>query len=65
MRSRLKTAGGTYLSANDPRELLGLGTATKLEWLTVRWPKPIGKTDRFENVAADRYYTLKAGGRLE
>jgi len=65
VRSRLKTAGGSYLSANDPRELLGLGTASKLDWLTIRWPKPISKTDRFENVARDRYYTLKAGGRLE
>jgi len=65
VRSRLKTAGGSYLSASDPRELLGLGAATKLDWLTIRWPNPAAKTDRFENVAAGRYYTLKAGGPLE
>jgi len=64
-RSRLKTAGGSYLSAGDPRELLGLGTAAKLDWLEIRWPKPGAHTDRFENVAIDRYYTLKAGGRLQ
>ena len=64
-RSRLKTAGGTYLSANDPREVLGLGAATKLDWLEVRWPKPDSRVDRFENVAVDRYYKLKRGGHPE
>ncbi|MGH9668047.1 MAG: CRTAC1 family protein, partial [Bryobacteraceae bacterium] len=64
-RSRLKTAGGSYLSANDPRELLGLGSASKLDWLEVRWPKPNARADRFDNVAAGRYYTLKRGGHLE
>ena len=65
MRARLKTAGGTYLSANDPRELLGLGAASKLDWLTVKWPAPLSRTDRFENVPAGRYYTLRAGGQLQ
>jgi len=64
-RSRLKTAGGSYLSANDPRELLGLGKANKLDWLEVRWPEPGARTDRFENVPADRRYALKRGGHLE
>jgi hypothetical protein len=61
----LKTAGGSYLSAQDPRELLGLGQAKKAEWIEVRWPAPVNKLDRFENVAAGRYYTLQAGGKLE
>ena len=65
VRARWKTAGGSYLSANDPRELLGLGTALKLDWLTIQWPAPLSRTDRFENVAVDRYYTLQAGGRLQ
>jgi hypothetical protein len=64
-RSRLKTAGGSYLSAHDPRELLGLGSASHLDWLEVRWPAPSGRTDRFENVAAGRYYTLRPGSKLE
>jgi hypothetical protein len=62
-RSRLKTAGGSYLSTHDPREIIGLGAAQKLDWLEVRWPN--GHTDRFQNVAADRYYQLKEGGRLQ
>jgi enediyne biosynthesis protein E4 len=64
-RSRLKTAGGTYLSANDPREVLGLGKAAILDWVEVRWPGPASRVDRFENVAVDRYYKLKRGGHPE
>ena len=64
-RSRLKTSGGSYLSSHDPRELLGLGKATKIDWLEVRWPAPSKRVDRFENVAADRYYALREGGKLE
>jgi len=64
-RSKLKSSGGSYLSAHDPRELLGLGAAKQLDWLEVRWPAPNGRVDRFENVTADRYYKLKPGGRLE
>jgi hypothetical protein len=64
-RSRLKTAGGSYLSAHDPREVLGLGRAGHLDWLEVRWPAPAARVDRFENVAAGRYYTLRRGGTLE
>jgi enediyne biosynthesis protein E4 len=61
-RSRLKTAGGGYLSSHDPRELLGVGAAKKVDWLEVKWPSPSKRVDRFENLAVDRYYTLKEGG---
>ena len=62
-RSRLKTAGGSYLSAHDPRELLGIGSAKKLAWLEVKWPG--GAFDRFEGVTAGRYYKLSRGGKLK
>jgi len=45
--------------------LLGLGAQQKLDWLEVKWPKPSGRVDRFEGVAGGRYYTLRAGGKLE
>jgi hypothetical protein len=64
-RTRLKTAGGSYLSSHDPREVLGLGTATKLDWLEVRWPAPSGKVERFENVPVDRYVRIVEGKGLE
>jgi hypothetical protein len=63
-RSRLLRAGGTYLSSSDPRELLGLGPARRSDRLEVRWPAPSRRVDRFENIAAGRYYTLKEGGKL-
>ena len=68
-RSRLKTSGGSYLSSHDPRELLGLGAAKTVDWIEVHWPassnQKNGRVDRFEKLAADRYYTLKEGGELQ
>jgi hypothetical protein len=64
-RSRLKTAGGSYLSSHDPREVLGLGAATKLDWLEVRWPAPSGKVERFQDLPVDRYVRIVEGKGLE
>jgi enediyne biosynthesis protein E4 len=60
-RSRLKTGGGSYLSCHDPREVLGLGQATKLDWLEIKWPRPSRKIERFANVPIDRYLTIVEG----
>ncbi|GAC1428493.1 MAG: CRTAC1 family protein [Terriglobales bacterium] len=60
-RSRLKNGGGSYLSSHDPREILGLGTATKLDSLEIRWPGPSSRIDRFSNLAADRYINIVEG----
>lgn len=37
-RSKLLIAGGSYLSADDPRILLGLGSAKSADWIEVHWP---------------------------
>src|SRR5438105_4070025 len=37
-RSRLKTGGGSYLASHDPREILGLGSAKKTDYVEIRWP---------------------------
>jgi hypothetical protein len=58
MRSRLKNSGGSYLSSHDPRVVLGLGTATKLDWLEIRWPPPSRKVERFTDLPADRYIEI-------
>lgn len=57
-KSRLKTSGGSYLSSHDPREVLGLGKATKLDWLEIKWPAPSGKVERFTDVPLDKYITI-------
>jgi hypothetical protein len=63
-RSRLKTAGGSYLSSHDPRDVLGLGAATKLDWLEIKWPLPSGAVQRLTDVPLDRYVTIVEGKGL-
>ncbi|MGI8782222.1 MAG: CRTAC1 family protein [Acidobacteriota bacterium] len=63
-RSRLKNAGGSYLSSHDPREVIGLGLARKMDWLEIKWPSPSGTVERFTDVPVDRYVTLVEGKGL-
>jgi hypothetical protein len=56
--TRLKNGGGSYLSSHDPREVIGLGLATKLDWLEISWPKPSGKKERFTDLPIDKYITI-------
>jgi hypothetical protein len=60
-RSRLKTAGGSYLSSQDPREVLGLGAATKIDWLEIKWPAPSTLVERITNISVDRYVHIVEG----
>jgi Hypothetical protein len=60
-RTRLKTSGGSYLSAHDPREVIGLGSAGRVDWVEVRWPAPSGLRERLTGLTADRYVTLVEG----
>ncbi len=59
--TRMKVGGGSYLAAHDPRVVLGLGSATAVERLEIRWPAPSTHIDTFTNVAVDRYITLVEG----
>jgi hypothetical protein len=58
-RSRLKTGGGSYLSSHDPREILGLGGATKVDAVEIRWPS--GKVDRLTNLPINTYVRVVEG----
>ena len=60
-RSHMKVGGGSYLSAHDPRMVLGLGTRTKVNWLEVKWPKPSARVDRYTDLPVDRYITIAEG----
>jgi enediyne biosynthesis protein E4 len=51
--------GGSYLSQCDLRANFGMGKANQAETVEIRWPS--GKTDRFQNVAADKFYFLEEG----
>ncbi len=52
-------SGSSYDSNNDMRIHFGLGAATKIDWIQVRWPS--GLTERFENISMDAIHTLKEG----
>lgn len=58
---RLKTGGGSYLSAHDPREILGLGKAQNVDWVEVHWPRPSTRVERFRGLKSGRYVTLVEG----
>ena len=51
--------GGSYLSQNDLRQHFGLGAATKMESVEIRWPN--GTVEKLENVPADAIYTIVEG----
>ncbi|MBL8233599.1 MAG: CRTAC1 family protein [Bryobacterales bacterium] len=57
-RTRLKTSGGSYLASHDPREVLGLGSATLVDTLEIRWPAPSKRVDRLTKLPVDRYITI-------
>jgi hypothetical protein len=52
-------SGSSYISNNDMRVHFGLGAATKLDWVQVRWPS--GLVERFESLPVDSIHTLKEG----
>jgi len=64
-RSKLKTGGGSYLSSHDPREVLGVGKATKLDWVEIKWPQPSGKVERFTDLPIDRYIKIVEGKGIQ
>jgi len=60
-RSRLKVGGGSYLSSHDPRMVLGIGQAKKIDSLEIRWPLPSKRVDRFTSLPLNRYITIREG----
>jgi hypothetical protein len=60
-RHVFKVGGGGFLSAHDPRVVLGLGSNRKLDWLEIQWPKPSARAERFTDLPIDRYITIVEG----
>ncbi len=60
-RRRVRVGGGSFLSSHDPRMVLGIGQAAKIDWLEVRWPQPGGGVERFHDLPLDRYVTITEG----
>jgi enediyne biosynthesis protein E4 len=60
-RFRLKNNGGSYLSSHDPREILGIGSAAKIDELQVHWPAPGNQVDKFTELPINRYIRIVEG----
>jgi len=58
-RSRVRTNGGSYLASHDPREILGLGGATKIDSVEILWPS--GRVDKLSNLPTNAYIKVKEG----
>jgi hypothetical protein len=56
---RFVYGGGSYLSASERRQLIGLGPAEMIDRVTVVWPS--GVEQRFTNLAAGRWWRLHEG----
>jgi enediyne biosynthesis protein E4 len=52
-------SGSSYISNSDRRVHFGVGAATKVDWVEVRWPS--GLVERFENLLVDSTHLLREG----
>jgi len=52
-------SGYSFDSNNDMRVHFGMGEATKLDSVEVRWPT--GLHEKFDSPAVDKFHTLKEG----
>ena len=64
-RTRLKVGGGSYLSSHDPREVLGIGSRTRIDRLEIHWPQPSGRIETFTDLPIDRYITIVEGSGIK
>ena len=55
-------SGSSFVSSSDLRVHFGLGAATKVDSVQVRWPS--GLIERFDNLSVDAIHTLKEGSGL-
>jgi enediyne biosynthesis protein E4 len=52
-------SGGSYLSQSDTRVHFGLGSATRIDNLEIRWPS--GRVETFDGLTADQFYSILEG----
>jgi enediyne biosynthesis protein E4 len=52
-------SGGSYLSQNDTRAHFGLGKATKIDSVEIRWPS--GAVETLKNLEVDKFYSVLEG----
>jgi len=55
-------SGSSYISNSDMRVHFGLGAASRVDWVEVRWPS--GFVERFENLPVDSTHLLREGSGI-
>jgi hypothetical protein len=61
---RHRKGGGSYLSASDPRLLIGVGEASRIDEVEIRWPS--GLVQQIGPLDTDRGYRITEGeSRIE
>ena len=58
-RVREVKSGSSYLGQNDLRAHLGLGQATRVEWMEIRWPD--GRVERIDTPPINHFVTVDEG----
>ena len=59
LQRALARSGSSFISNNDMRVHFGLGAATKIDSVEVRWPS--GLVEHFDNLSVDAIHALKEG----
>jgi enediyne biosynthesis protein E4 len=59
---RWKTSGGSYLASHDPREVLGLGRANRVERVEIRWPS--GQVDKLGDLPLNIHLKVIEGKEI-
>jgi hypothetical protein len=54
--------GASYMSANDPRIIFGLGKRTKIDSLEIDWPS--GQVDKLTDLPVDKIIAIKEGAGI-
>jgi len=57
----MKNSGGSYLSSHDPRLVLGIGKAEKIDSLEIHWPGPGGQVQTLTKLPINRYIRIVEG----
>ena len=55
-------SGGSYLSQNDLRVHFGIGSATRIDSVEIRWPS--GMLDALKSLSPDKFYSVLEGKGL-
>ncbi|HXU10616.1 MAG TPA: CRTAC1 family protein, partial [Candidatus Binatia bacterium] len=57
-------SASSYLSQNDMRLHVGLGAATRVDSIEIRWPAKVKRVERVGPVAADQFLVIREGSGI-